>query len=54
VKKLRPKQKVVILTGYSRQHEISDFLLHGASEYLAKPFQVTELIATVARVLGEG
>jgi DNA-binding response OmpR family regulator len=31
---------------------ISDFLLSGADEYLAKPFQVHELVAAVDRVTG--
>jgi CheY-like chemotaxis protein len=53
VKKLHPGVKVVILTGFSRHHDISEFLLHGADEYLSKPFQVHELLETVARVLGE-
>lgn len=51
-KKEYPKVKVIILTGYSRQHNISDFLLYGADEYLTKPFQVDRLLATVERVLG--
>lgn len=53
MKKAHPRLKVVILTGYSRHHDISEFLLHGADEYLTKPFQVHELLSTVARVLGD-
>jgi CheY-like chemotaxis protein len=51
-KKQDPGLRVVILTGYSREHDISDFLLYGADEYLTKPFQVQELLETVERVLG--
>lgn len=54
VKSLHPETKVVILTGYSRHHDISEFLLHGADDYLSKPFQVQELLVAVSRVLGEG
>lgn len=47
-----PGIKVVVLTGYARRQSISDFLLYGADEYLAKPFQVHELLAAVERVTG--
>jgi CheY-like chemotaxis protein len=52
IKKMGAGVKVIILTGFSRDHEISDFLLHGADEYLAKPFQVDELLRTVRKLLG--
>lgn len=45
-----PSVRVVVLTGYARRQNISDFLLYGADEYLAKPFQVHELLASVSRV----
>lgn len=50
VKGAWPGIKVVVLTGYARRQSISDFLLYGADEYLAKPFQVHELLAAVERV----
>ena len=50
VKGAWPGMKVVVLTGYARRQSISDFLLYGADEYLAKPFQVHELLAAVDRV----
>jgi len=53
VKKDYPGLKVIILTGYSSQHDISDFLLYGADEYLTKPFQVNELLAAVEKVIGD-
>jgi len=52
VKHAHPEVKVIVLTGYARLQSISDFLLCGADEYLAKPFQVHELIAAVDRVTG--
>jgi len=53
IKGLHPDVKVVVLTGYARKQSISDFLLYGADEYLAKPFQVTELLAAVDRAAGK-
>jgi CheY-like chemotaxis protein len=52
VKTSHPEIKVIVLTGYARTQSISDFLLHGADDYLAKPFQVHELVASVDRVTG--
>ncbi len=50
-KRLRPELRVIVLTGHARSQCISDFLLYGADEFLAKPFQVEELLATVERVM---
>lgn len=52
VKNSHPNIKVIVLTGYARMQSISDFLLYGADDYLAKPFQVHELVAAVERVVG--
>jgi DNA-binding response OmpR family regulator len=45
-----PGVHVIVLTGFARRQNISDFLLYGADEYLAKPFQVHELLAVVDRM----
>jgi CheY-like chemotaxis protein len=52
VKSTCPSVRVVVLTAYARKQSISDFLLYGADEYLSKPFQVHELVATLDRVMG--
>jgi DNA-binding response OmpR family regulator len=49
VRNARPELKVIVLTGHARTQSISDFLQFGADEFLAKPFQVDELIETVER-----
>lgn len=49
IKGSHPAVKVVVLTGFARRQSISDFLLYGADGYLAKPFQVAELIQVVER-----
>lgn len=46
-----PEITVIVLTGYARRQSISDFLLYGADDYLAKPFQVSSLLDAVDRVL---
>ena len=52
VKAAYPDMTVIVLTGYARKQSISDFLLYGADDYLAKPFQVQTLLDAVDRVLG--
>jgi CheY-like chemotaxis protein len=51
-KNAHPEMKVIVLTAHARTQSISSFLLFGADEYLAKPFQVHELVAAVDRVAG--
>lgn len=51
-KNAHPDMKVIVLTAHARTQSISSFLLFGADEYLAKPFQVHELVAAVDRVTG--
>ncbi len=52
VKEVYPDTRVIVLTAYARKLNISDFLLYGADEYIAKPFQVQELLTILARVRG--
>ena len=42
---------VVVLSGDSGQAMVNDLLAAGASDFLAKPFAMTDLLATVARYL---
>jgi two-component system response regulator YesN len=50
-KRFRPELRVVMLSGYGMEHEISDFILRGADEYLVKPFTATGLLDVVSRTL---
>lgn len=43
---------VIMLTARGQQHDIDDGLSLGAAEYLVKPVNPNELIASVARLLG--
>jgi CheY-like chemotaxis protein len=45
---------VVVLSGDSGQATVNDLLAAGASDFLAKPFAMAELLATVARYLDDG
>jgi CheY-like chemotaxis protein len=43
---------VVVLSGDSGQAMVNDLLAAGASDFLAKPFSVGDLLAVIARYLG--
>jgi two-component system response regulator QseB/two-component system response regulator TctD len=53
LKGARPDLPVVMITGYatSENHELA--LEAGAADFLAKPFEESELLAVVRRSLGE-
>jgi DNA-binding NtrC family response regulator len=44
---------VVVITGYATSDSIDEALAAGAASVLAKPFDEEELLAAVARALGE-
>ncbi len=47
VRKIRPEQKVCIMTGYIGQKEINTALKEGACAVLKKPFLIKELVKAV-------
>lgn len=47
IRKIRPEQKVCIMTGYIGQKEINTALKEGACAVLKKPFLIKELVKIV-------
>lgn len=50
---MRPETKVVMITAYATVENAVEAIRKGASEYIAKPFKIHELLTTVRRVLEE-
>jgi len=50
-RELRPNAKVVVISGYSSLHTVSQSVSHGACAFLSKPFSIKELMQTVATAL---
>jgi DNA-binding NtrC family response regulator len=53
IKKLRPKAKVIMITAFATVENAVDAIRKGASDYIAKPFKIPELLTTIRRVLEE-
>jgi DNA-binding NtrC family response regulator len=50
-RELRPNAKVVVISGYSTLHTVSQSVSHGACAFLSKPFSIKELMQTVTTAL---
>ena len=53
VRKLAPRSKVIVMTAFATVENAVDAMKRGASDYVAKPFKIDELLTTVRRVLEE-
>jgi len=53
LRKLRPKTKVIMITAFATVENAVDAIRKGASDYIAKPFKILDLLMTIRRVLEE-
>ena len=53
IRRIRPDMKVLISSGYSADGERSDLLREGASGFLQKPFDTSDIAAAVREVLDQ-
>ena len=44
--------KVILMTGYTEDYDISDALILGADDYITKPFDFAKVILAVGNALG--
>ena len=51
VKEKYIKTKVILMTGYTEEYDISDALILGADDYITKPFDVDKVISSVNNLL---
>lgn len=54
LKRLNPLVKVVLSSGYSLNHKVSDILERGCHAFLQKPFSTHELSRIIRKTLAEG
>ncbi len=48
-----PDVKVIVVSGYSRNHTVEEILAAGANDFLQKPFKLGELAAKVTLAMGK-
>ncbi len=51
--KIQPRQKAIIVSGYSHNSEVDDAIRMGVNSYLSKPYTIEQLIKTVRKVLDQ-
>lgn len=51
IKRLKPDQRFIIVSGYAEQRDLQEMLKKGAQAYLKKPFQIQEILNQVKTVL---
>ncbi len=50
---LHPECRIILITGYPKDADIVQCLLHNVSRYIRKPFQLETVLQQVVEVLGE-
>lgn len=53
LKKSNPRSQIIVLTAFATIKNAVDVIRKGASDYMAKPFKMDELLMTIKRVLEE-
>ncbi|MBF0318922.1 MAG: response regulator [Nitrospirae bacterium] len=53
IKKSRPSAKVIVMTAFSTIENAVDIIKKGASDYIAKPFKIEQLLTIVRREIEE-
>ncbi len=54
IKQLDPDIEVVLMTGYGSVKNAVEAMKHGAADYITKPFDTNELLATVGKIIQLG
>ncbi|WP_457555334.1 response regulator [Candidatus Pyrohabitans sp.] len=53
VKRTKPKSRVIMITAFATIENAVEAMKRGASDYIAKPFKINEIQASIRRVLEE-
>lgn len=52
IKHVNPNAKVVMITAAGQKEKMIDALKHGAEEFITKPFDETEVLAILEKIVG--
>ena len=50
-REISPSTQVIVISGYSSLHTVSQSITHGACAFLTKPFSIKELMETVENAM---
>ncbi len=53
LRRIRPSAKIIMITAFATIENAIDAIKNGASDYIAKPFKIEDLLTTIRRVLEE-
>ena len=53
IRRMRPTAKIIMITAFATVANAIDAIRNGASDYIAKPFKIEELLATIRRAIEE-
>ncbi len=53
LRRIRPSVKIIMITAFATIENAIDAIKNGASDYIAKPFKIENLLTTIRRVLEE-
>lgn len=51
VKDKHKRTKVILMTGYTEDYDISDALIFGADDYITKPFDLDKVLLAISNTL---
>lgn len=54
LREIRPEVKVILCTGYDRNHAVQDLLNQGVAGFIQKPYELNELAQACSMVLKDG
>ena len=52
IKALKPEQKIIIISGYSKREDLDQILKKNQMSYMHKPFQVNDILLKVEKFIG--
>ncbi len=52
IRKIKPNQKVLVISGYAKRENLDEILKYKTSSFLSKPFQIDEILDAIHRMLG--
>ena len=51
IRALKPSQKVIVMSGFSKEEDLQELMMAGVVAFMSKPFQVKEIVTRVKKAL---